>query len=318
LAVCAGPGATVTRIDTMFEPPTARFLPDGKRLLLQHGPIDLVVQAFGDDDAVRAAYQAAERRFDGLLTELCEELDLLRSPAGRHHATPTGPVARRMVAAVSPFASSTFITPMAAVAGAVAEEIITIMTAAAPLLRAYVNNGGDIALHLTHKQRFKIGLVDRPDCPSLFGTTEIGEEDDIRGIATSGYLGRSFSLGIAEAVTVLAPTAAMADAAATVIANAVDLPNHPAIQRVPANTLQPDSDLGTIPVTRVVGPLTSEEIEIALARGLHHADMLRKQGLITAAALHLKGTSRALSLRSDPPRSRSEPARVGGISDFAK
>jgi ApbE superfamily uncharacterized protein (UPF0280 family) len=299
----------------MFEQPTARFLPDGKRLLLQHGPIDLVVQAFGDDAAVRAAYQAAERRFDGLLTELCQELALLRSPVGRHRAAPIGPVPRRMVAAVLPFAPSIFITPMAAVAGAVAEEIITVMAAAAPLLRAYVNNGGDIALHLSDKQRFKIGLVDQPDCPSLFGTTEISKEDDIRGIATSGYLGRSFSLGIAEAVTVLARTAAMADAAATVIANAVDLPNHPAIQRVPANALQPDSDLGAIPVTRVVGPLTSEEIEIALARGLHRADMLQKQGLITAAALHLKGTSRALGLRSDALRSRS---RAGGIPDFAK
>ncbi len=278
----------------MFEQPNARFLPDGRRLLLQHGPIDLVVQAFGDDAALRVAYQAATRRFDGLLAELCRELDLLRSPIGGKQAIPHGPVARRMVAAVSPFASNIFITPMAAVAGAVAEEIIDVMTAAAPLTHVYVNNGGDIALHLTGKERFKIGLVDRPDCPSLFGTTEIRNEDGIRGIATSGYLGRSFSLGIAEAVTVLAPTAAKADAAATVIANAVDLPGHPAIQRVPANALQSYSDLGAIPVTRAVGPLTFDEIEIALARGLHRADVLRKQGLIATAALHLKGTSRAL------------------------
>jgi uncharacterized protein len=302
----------------MFEQPTARFLPDGKRLLLQHGPIDLVVQAFGDDGALRAAYQAVRRRFDGLLIELCRELDLLRSPVDGKHALPNGPVARRMVAAVSPFASGIFITPMAAVAGAVAEEIIDVMAAAAPLTRAYVNNGGDIALHLTDRQCFKIGLIDRPDSPSLFGTTEISAEDGIRGIATSGYLGRSFSLGIAEAVTVLAPTAAMADAAATVIANAVDLPNHPAIQRVPANNLQPDNDLGAIPVTRVVGPLTSDEIETALARGLRRADVLRKQGLITAAALHLKGTSRALCPPPVVAQRGSELARADGISGFAK
>jgi ApbE superfamily uncharacterized protein (UPF0280 family) len=218
----------------------------------------------------------------------------LRAPARRKVAMPRGPVARRMAAAVSPFAQSTFITPMAAVAGAVAEEIIAVMTAAAPLLRAYANNGGDIALHLSGGQRFKIGLIDRPDLPNLFGTTEIGDRDGIRGVATSGYLGRSFSLGIAEAVTVLAPTASMADAAATVIANAVDLPDHPAVQRMPANSLQADSDLGAIPVTRTVGPLTPSEIETALARGLHQADILQKQGLITAVALHLKGTSRAL------------------------
>jgi uncharacterized protein len=282
----------------MFERPAARFLPDGKRLLLQHGPIDLVVQAFGDDAALRAAYQAAVWRFDSLLTELCRELELLRAPAGRKRTMPEGPVARRMVAAVSPFARNIFITPMAAVAGAVAEEIIGVMVAAAPLDRAYVNNGGDIALHLADNQRFKIGLVDRPDVPSLFGTTEIGTDDEIRGIATSGYLGRSFSLGIAEAVTVLAPTASMADAAATVIANAVDLPDHPAVKRVPANALQPDSDLGAIPVTREVGHLSCDEIESALARGLRRAELLQKQGLITSAAVHLKGTSRALPLLS--------------------
>jgi uncharacterized protein len=278
----------------MREAPTARFLPDGKRLLLQHGPIDLIVQAFGDDAALRDAYTAAARRFGGLLAELCQELDLLRSPADRLRAMPQGPIARRMVEAVSPFARNMFITPMAAVAGAVAEDIIAVMTAAAPLTRAYVNNGGDIALHLADQQSFKIGLVDRPDLPSLFGTTEIRAEDPVRGIATSGYLGRSFSLGIAEAVTVLAPTAAMADAAATVIANAVDLPNHPAIQRVPANSLQADSDLGAIPITRTVGHLTYDEIEDALARGLHQADVLQKQGLIMAAALHLKGIGRVL------------------------
>jgi ApbE superfamily uncharacterized protein (UPF0280 family) len=278
----------------MREQPTARFLPDGKRLLLQHGPIDLVVQAFGDDADVRAAYAAAVRRFDGLLAELCRELDLLRAPADRLHTMPEGPIARRMVGAVLPFARDMFITPMAAVAGAVAEEIIAVMTAAAPLSRAYVNNGGDIALHLSEQQSFKIGLVDRPDLPSLFGTTEIRAEDPVRGIATSGYLGRSFSLGIAEAVTVLAPTAAMADAAATVIANAVELPDHPAIQRVPAKSLQVDSDLGAIPVTRSVGALTQNEIEDALRRGLHRADALQKRGLITAAALHLQGISRAL------------------------
>jgi len=279
----------------MREQPAARFLPDGKRLLLQHGPIDLVVQAFGNDGSTRDAYAAAIRRFDGVLAELCRELDLLRAPAGRLRAMPEGPIARRMVEAVLPFARDIFITPMAAVAGAVAEEIIAAMTAAAPLSRAYVNNGGDIALHLSEHQSFKIGLVDRPDLPSLFGTADIHAKDPIRGIATSGYLGRSFSLGIAEAVTVLAPTAAMADAAATVVANAVDLPDHPAIQRVPANSLQADTDLGAIPVTRSVGPLAQDEIEGALARGLHQADVLRKRGLITTAALHLKSTSRSLN-----------------------
>ena len=141
-----------------------------------------------------------------------------------------------MMAAVAPYCERTFITPMAAVAGAVAEEILNAMTAAAELSRAYVNNGGDIALHLAPGEHFVAGMVERPDRPSLFGTATLDWAQPVRGIATSGWRGRSFSLGIADAVTVLADRAAMADAAATIIANAVDLPGHPAIVRVPARS----------------------------------------------------------------------------------
>ena len=279
----------------MFEAPTARLLPDGKRLLLQQGPIDLVVEAAGPAAAVEAAYQAAMRRFDGLLAELCGELALLRSPVRTNSAVPEGPVARRMYQAVAPFAAATFITPMAAVAGSVAQEILGVMVEATPLARAYVNNGGDIALHLAEGETFRIGLVERPDRPNLFATASIAAADPVRGIATSGYPGRSFSLGIAEAVTVLAPTAAMADAAATVIANAIDLPGHPAVERLPADEIQADSDLGTRLVTRNVGPLTEAEIETALAGGLAEAQRLRAAGLIVAAAMHLQGVSKMLA-----------------------
>lgn len=279
----------------MFEAPTARLLPDGKRLLLQQGPIDLVVEAAGPAAAVEAAYQAAMRRFDGLLAELCGELALLRWPVRTNSPVPEGPVARRMHQAVAPFAAATFITPMAAVAGSVAQEILGVMVEAAPLARAYVNNGGDIALHLAEGETFRIGLVERPDRPNLFATASIAAADPVRGIATSGYPGRSFSLGIAEAVTVLAPTAAMADAAATVIANAIDLPGHPAVERLPAEAIQADSDLGTRLVTRNVGPLTEAEIETALAGGLAEAQRLRAAGLIVAAAMHLQGVSKMLA-----------------------
>src|SRR6202023_4419759 len=128
-----------------------------------------------------------------------------------------------MLAAVRPYASRIFITPMAAVAGAVADEILEAMTAAAKLSRAYVNDGGDIAFHLAPGEKFVVGMVERPDRASLFGTTTIKSGDPIRGIATSGWRGRSFSLGIADAVTVLADTAAMADAAGTGGANALGL-----------------------------------------------------------------------------------------------
>ena len=272
-----------------------RMLADGRRLHMHDGPIDLVLEAFGDAHEIEAAYRAAATRFVTVLDELCSELPFLRQPTHADGALPAGSIARRMVAAVGPYASATFITPMAAVAGAVAEEILEAMTTDAELARAYVNDGGDIALHLSPGQKFVVGMVERPDHPSLFGTTTIDASQPVRGIATSGWRGRSLSLGIADAVTVLSDTAAMADAAATIIANAVDLPGHPNIKRVPACDLAPDSDLGERLVTQLVGELSPDEIPDALSAGVRVAESLRVTNLIRAAALNLRGETRVVA-----------------------
>lgn len=282
---------------------SARLLPGAvPRLHLQDGPIDVVIMADGDTAAVDAAFDAATRRFGTILDELCAELPLLRSPVAPAARWPRGTIARRMRAAVQPLARWGFITPMAAVAGAVAEAVRDAMVEAAPLARAAVNNGGDIALHLAPRQSLRIGMVARPDLAGidltgidLFGSLTIRHGDAVRGLATSGRHGRSFSLGIADAVTVLAATAAEADAAATVIANAVDLPGHTGILRRPACMLQPDSDLGDIPVTRGVPALNTDAIDEALSAGLIRAEQLLARGLILGAALHLQGRTRLLS-----------------------
>ena len=268
----------------------AARLPDG-RLHLQDGPIDLVIHAEGPRAA--AALSAAARRFVGLLDELCAELPALRAPSG---APLQGLVARRMGAAVAPHAARGFITPMAAVAGAVADEILAAMVEGGGLTRAYVNNGGDIAVHIAAGERLTLGVVDRPDRPDLFARALI--EPGIGGVATSGAPGRSFSLGIADAVTILAADAAMADAAATVVANAVDLPGRAGILRLPANVILPDSDLGALPVTRLVPPLARDEIDAALAAGAAVAHALLAEGRIVAALLRLQGESRTV----DPAR----------------
>jgi len=290
--------------------PQIALLPDGKRLHLQDGPIDLIIEGRGSETDLRAAYRAAATRFTGLLDELCMELSELRKAAHPMHSALEGVVARRMHAAVAPFAGECFITPMAAVAGSVAEEILGAMLGAARLDRAYVNNGGDIALHLTKDEKFTVGLIDRPDSEGLMRTMVVGSDESIRGIATSGRHGRSFSLGIADAVTVLAKTAAMADAAATVIANAVDLPGHPAIVRVPANELQPDSDLGPRPVTREVGFLSESEIEQALEAGAQCARRLMGAGLVEGAALRLKGETVVVGTRQRGATQRHETLLV--------
>jgi ApbE superfamily uncharacterized protein (UPF0280 family) len=269
-----------------------RLLPDGRRLHLHDGPIDVILEAFGPACEVEAAYRAAGARFVTVLDELCGELSFLRQSCSQEAAWPQGAVARRMVAAVIPYAAEYFITPMAAVAGAVAEEILAAMVATGELSSAYVNDGGDIALHMSPGEKFVVGMVERPDRPSLLGTTTVNAADPVRGIATSGWRGRSFSLGIADAVTVLADRAAAADAAATIIANEVNLPCHPAIVRVSACEMAPDSDLGDRLVTQAVGELTLEDVNQALEAGARTADRLLRMGLIRTAALSLQGTTR--------------------------
>jgi ApbE superfamily uncharacterized protein (UPF0280 family) len=271
-----------------------RLLPDGRRLHLHDGPIDLIVEAYGKPHEIAVAYDAASARFVHVLDELCSELSFLRQPCHAESPWPRGTIARRMVAAVLPYASEFFITSMAAVAGAVAEEIMAAMTNVAQLSRAYVNNGGDIALHLSRSEEFVIGLVERPDHPSLFGSTTLRSAHPVRGIATSGWRGRSFSLGIADAVTVLADRAAAADAAATIIANAVDLPGHPSIVRVPACEIAPESDLGERLVTQAVGRLSDAEVNQALDSGSRTADRLLRIGLVRGAAIHLQGETRII------------------------
>jgi ApbE superfamily uncharacterized protein (UPF0280 family) len=368
----------------------AALLPDG-RLHLQHGPIDCLCRAWGEPGEVQAAYGQAARFFASVLGSLCAELPLLRSPLPT--CPPTGRIASAMHRACMPFAHR-FITPMAAVAGGVADAVLAALVDGRAVTRAFVNNGGDIAFHLTPGTSLRCGLVTdlsvgsitsptlralggaEPDCvmagptgrlaanpadsvpgngvpetgvpadgvpaygvpadgviatrtdrvmagmahpltarmapaqidrvsgtespppfPSVDGTFLLTADHPARGLATSGRAckgrgGRSFSFGIADSVSVLARTAAQADAAATVICNAVDLPGHDAIHRRPANEIDPDSDLGDRLVTFDIGALTDEAIDTALDAGAQCADILVFDGLIDGAVLALGGRLR--------------------------
>lgn len=259
-------------------------LADG-RLHLHHGPIDIIARAWGVPSAVAMGEARMIARFRTILDELCSELPALRAEDAPVH----GPVARAMAAAVAPFRPA-FVTPMAAVAGAVADALLAEL-AVPGVTRAFVNDGGDIALHLTHGQSLTCAIAARPGFPDR---VTIRHDDPVRGIATSGRGGRSWSFGIADAVTVLARTAAMADAAATMIGNAVDVPGHPAVTRRPACQMQADSDLGQRAVTVAVGPLSDRDIARALDAGMERADRFRRAGLIESAALFLHPEVRVL------------------------
>ncbi|HEV7574717.1 MAG TPA: UPF0280 family protein [Caldimonas sp.] len=303
---------------------------DAERWHFQHGPIDCIVAAAGDERAVDAAIETAWARFATLLAELVAELPLLRADLSRDVVVaPRGAVARRMVAACRPHGGNgRFITAMAAVAGSVAEELLAAFDDPR-IVRASINNGGDIALRLTPGTAYEIGVCADPirgiaGLP-LAGRFTITAASPVRGIATSGWRGRSFSLGIADSVTVLAASAATADAAATIVANAVDVADA-RIVRVPASAVRDDSDLGDRLVVRAVPPLPLALVEAALARGAAEARRQIGAGRIIAAVLSLQGRWRVVGDlgrdvavdgagdRSDPgtiPR-RSEPLATAG------
>jgi len=272
---------------------------DARRWHFQHGPIDLVVEAFGPDAALAEGRERGWQRFATVLEELVAELPLLRQPVEQGTGV-RGAVAKRMVAACFPY-RRVFITPMAAVAGAVADEVLAAMMNGGPgIKKAYVNNGGDIALALGPGEAFRIGVIADIDRATrhgqrlpLDGAFEVTAALPVRGVATSGWRGRSWSLGIADSVTVLAADGAAADAAATMIANAVDV-DHAAIERRRACDVDDDSDLGERLVTVAVGRLPEDAIEIALADGLAHARDLVDAGLIWGAVLALQSRLRVV------------------------
>jgi ApbE superfamily uncharacterized protein (UPF0280 family) len=259
--------------------PAIRQRLSADRLHFQHGPIDLVLRAWGEASAMREAEEAAWWRFQQVLGELAEELRELRQPAERRRWF-LYPTACRMQAACLPFAPD-FITPM---------------TGVARLDKAYVNDGGDVAVHLARWQSLSLAVAGHYEADRrnpLSGSLTLQASDGVGGVATSGARGRSFSLGVADAVTVLARSAAEADAAATMIANAVDCEDARIIRR-PAASLDPDSDLGERLVTVSVPPLGPDQIDAALQHGLDAAAAARARNLIIDAALTLQGETRVL------------------------
>ena len=263
------------------------------RLHLQHGPIDIIAHVDAPEEVRKRLYTSASNRFSTVLVELVAEMDLLKQPWSADLPDPKGGIAQKMCFAVR--GSGIFVTPMAAVAGAVADEMLEIMLFEAQkpdscvehIHRMYVNNGGDIAFWLNTGESFSIGVVDNPGIPELNARVSLDYESPVLGIATSGWRGRSLSLGIADAVTVLAGSAATADAAATLIANDVNV-DYPGILKRPASEVKDESDLGMLPVTVDVPPLPVDQISEALNRGAQTAGNFVRTGKIEAAYLSLQ------------------------------
>ena len=108
--------------------------------------------------------------------------------------------------------------PMAAVAGAVAQFIGLELSKYSP--DVIIENGGDIFLRSTCDRVIGIYAGDSPLSGKL--GIEVTATETPCGICTSsGTLGHSLSFGKADAVTIIAPSASLADAVATACGNVV-------------------------------------------------------------------------------------------------
>ena len=269
----------------------AVVLKDG-RLHLQHGPIDLVIEANGDPENIKIAYQSMTARFATVLDELVLELKSLRQEVSLVQDA-KGLIARRMLDATKKF-GGVFVTSMAAVAGSVADEIAEVGWRSSSLTKLYVNNGGDIAFRVTQGEEIVVGVAKSVIDSTLIGRLHFSSNSNVRGVATSGFGGRSRTFGIADAVTVVGSCAADADVAATLIANQVSLGDHPQVKSVAANSIDESSDLGSRLVTSSVGELTEQEIETALDNGAQMAKVLCSDATINGAFLALRGSVRSV------------------------
>jgi hypothetical protein len=179
------------------------------------------------------------------------------------------------------------LTPMAAVAGAIADATAAYLVQMG-MTRVVVNNGGDISFSVPRSDVLRVGV--RPDLrsPRVTHRLSLRGSESVHGVATSGLGGRSMTRGIASSCTVIARNAAIADAAATAVANASWVEDVP-VRRARANELDPTSDLATREVTVAVGALSAVQSGTALKQAIAEAERLEEKGIISGACVFVHG-----------------------------
>lgn len=256
------------------------------RVFLNCGPVQMMLMARAHDVAMTEQLQKAAEYVIKTLSDLAQvqkqAKNCLTLDESDLNVYPL-PL-QLMVEAVLDTGDRT-LTPMAAVAGTFA-DIAGDWLLEKGASKVMINNGGDIALRLLENEKTKLGLTPSIQASRHSHILNLTAEDGIGGIATSGLGGRSFTKGIASAVTVVAKTARVADACATLIANHCFIED-PGISRLPAELLDPNTDIPGHLVTVKVGELSPQTKMKALENGLQKAIELKSQGCIHGAVLFL-------------------------------
>ncbi len=255
-------------------------------MLIDVGPTTLVLKGEKGGQDYSFDRTAVTARVEWILAQIKECLPVLKQKAFLIRKTAYLPRAgRAMVEAVKEIDPAT-LTPMAAVAGTVAEEVLDFLKGEG-LEFLSVNNGGDIAAFNHRPKPVAIGIGDiRSGGPSpyVLGIQGLAEF----GVATSGFGGRSFTLGLADMVSVVARSAPVADAAATFICNRTNV-EHASVVRRKAAEIDPSTDIPEEMVTVRIGELSPEAVREALSKGKVAAERLKSERRILDAVIALKG-----------------------------
>lgn len=252
---------------------------------LDYGPLQMTIAAEDERGPMTQRARDAAQQAMNILAELASHRKVAASPQQELPAGENWPeVLRQMIAAVTNSGDRT-LTPMAAVAGSIA-DLTADWLQAQGATKVFVNNGGDIAIRLTGDRTTKVGVAPAIG-QSPTHALVLAADNGIGGIATSGLGGRSFTKGIASAAVVAATRASLADACATSLANSTYV-EHPAVKVALAEQLDPNTDIRGHQVVEEVGLLPLHVIEQALHNGWTQAVQLYKEGLIKGAAIFVQ------------------------------
>jgi len=179
------------------------------------------------------------------------------------------------------------VTPLIAVAGAGADEVADFIFNTGKADKVVVNNGGDIAIRLKNDEVVRVGIKSDLTDKAVSHLITVTLASEIGGVATSGFGGRSFTRGVANAAVAIANDATSADVAATLIGNATDVEST-AVIKVLAKELYGATDIPDLSVTKTIGHLEKSQIEEALDRGMQKAGTFQERGLILGTFLAVK------------------------------
>lgn len=254
---------------------------------LDYGPMQMTLSAFCGKQPLDQEIMDAAGYAKDLLAELATCLKVAKLPAGEIKQCPASTAVLAMMIDAVKRCPDPSLTPMAAVAGSIADSVADLLVQRGAT-RVIVNNGGDIALRLAEGESVKVGITSDLNSRFISHMIEVDSASKVEGIATSGWGGRGFTKGIASAAVVLGVNCRLADACATLVANHTFCPD-PEIKQVRAEELDPDTDLCGHLVTAALGRLQPKTWQQALHNGLAQAREVVEQGLIYGAIIFAGG-----------------------------